>query len=625
MNRQLRKIISLCSVFIFLGMVTFAQQDTVKQKSDSINDAILKEYNKKLEEIEHQRVEDSIAKANLTTQLNALKTTDNLKKEELQKQLQALHDKEVESLAQKKAQIDELRHTAIGYPVTGFFKDTLFLIYSRLGSFTAADRAAAITQRIHNLAGNFSFRQDSLKISQSDGSDDLTFGDRIIMSVSENDGIWENETTDSLAKKYKRVIGEEVMKYKSATSFATLSKEIALALLVLLIIIAVIRYTGRLFRWTAKKIREQENKLIRGIKIKNYTLFDARRQVNLLLNVNVVLKWLIIILIIYVSLPVLFGIFPWTKNFANTLFGYILNPIKKIASGLWHYLPSLFAIAVIIIIFRYLLKGIRFLKSEIEKNNLKIAGFYPDWANPTYQIIRVLVFAFMLILIYPYLPGSNSPVFRGVSVFLGALFTFGSASSLSNVISGLILTYMRLFKIGDRVKIGDVTGDIIEKSLLVTRIRTIKNEIISIPNSTVMNSHTVNYSSDAPGRGLIIHTTVTIGYDVPWRDMHKALIDAALKTDLVLKEPAPFVLQTSLDDFYVSYQINAYIRVASEQATIYSNLHQNIQDICNERGIEILSPHYLYARDGNATTIPSDYLPKDYKAPDFNIRVKKEQ
>jgi small-conductance mechanosensitive channel len=139
-----------------------------------------------------------------------------------------------------------------------------------------------------------------------------------------------------------------------------------------------------------------------------------------------------------------------------------------------------------------------------------------------------------------------------------------------------------------------------------------------------MNSHTINYSSDAAEKGLIIHTTVTIGYDVPWREMHQALIDAAIKTDLILDTPKPFVLQTSLDDFYVSYQINGYVRESNKQAVIYSNLHQNIQDICNERGIEILSPHYRAARDGNMTTIPASYLPDDYQKPSFDIKLEKE-
>ncbi len=260
---------------------------------------------------------------------------------------------------------------------------------------------------------------------------------------------------------------------------------------------------------------------------------------------------------------------------------------------------------------------------EIMRGNLKINGFYPDWARPTYQIVRVLVIAFMIVSIWGYIPGSDSPVFQGISVFLGFLFTFGSAGSLSNIIAGLVLTYMRLFKIGDRVKIGEVFGDVIEKSSLVTRVRTPKNEIISIPNSTVMSSHTINYSSDAPEKGLIIHTTVTIGYDIPWKKMHAALIEAAKRTELVVATPEPFVLQTSLEDFYVAYQINAYVKEANKQATIYSNLHQNIQDVCNEQGIEILSPHYRAARDGNMSTIPENYLPKDYKAPSFNVKQQK--
>ena len=178
---------------------------------------------------------------------------------------------------------------------------------------------------------------------------------------------------------------------------------------------------------------------------------------------------------------------------------------------------------------------------------------------------------------------------------------------------------MRAFKIGDFVQIGDISGNIIERSLLVTRLRTIKNEIISLPNSNIMNSHTINFSSDAVEKGLILHTTVTIGYDVPWRVMHNVLIAAAQKTEFILDEPKPFVLQTSLDDFYVSYQINAYTHESNKQSFIYSQLHQHIQDFANEAGIEIMSPHYYAARDGNQSTIPTDYLPGDYVSQGFKV------
>jgi small-conductance mechanosensitive channel len=615
-----RVVISL--FLLFFSSVAFSQEDSLNKKNDSVNTSLIQSFNRKLILVEGQRISDSIKRAQLETQLLSLKTSDNLKKQDLQKQLQALNDKESKRLAEKKGQIDSMRLTAKGYPVTGFFNDTLFKVYSKLGSFSAKDRADAISIRIEDLSDNYSFKPDSLKVAESETTVDLVYGESIIMSISENDALWNNDTKEELAKKYQILIGGAVDNYLKETSLTTLAKEIGLALLVMIIMGALISYVRTLFLWTAIKIKKQEGKRIHGIKIRNFTLFDANQQVNALLNANTVLKWLIILLLVYIALPILFGIFPWTKDFAGTLFGYILNPLKNIILGFWNYLPNLITILVIVFVFRYVLKGIHFLKSEIEKGNLELSGFYPDWANPTYQIIRVIVFAFMVVVIFPYLPGSDSAVFQGVSVFLGFLFTFGSAGSLSNIIAGLILTYMRLFKIGDRVKIGDVVGDVIEKSLLVTRIRTIKNEIISIPNSTVMGSHTINYSSDAPEKGLIIHSTITIGYDVPWKDMHQALIDAALKTDLVLQEPKPFVLQTSLDDFYVSYEINAYIKEPNKQALIYSMLHQNIQDMCNERGIEIMSPHYRAARDGNTSTIPSTYLGKDYKAPSFNVNFK---
>jgi small-conductance mechanosensitive channel len=600
---------------------SFAQSEP-KKNIDSLNAVILQNYHRTQAETQAERMDDSMRKEELRKQLLLVKGSDAGKAEDLERQLNEVTNKEARRLAEKKARIDSLRATAKAFAVKGFFKDTLFYIYNKLGSFSAEDRAEAIAERVKKLADNFTFKTDSIQIVEAETTVDLVFGEGIIMSISEADAIWSNTSKMALAKKYKQIIEAEIREFKSETSFATLAKEIGLALLVLGITVVLIFYLVKLFRWTALKISEQEGKKIKGLKIRNYTLFDAGRQVKVLLFANTIIKWLLILLSIYIALPILFGIFPWTKNFAETLFGYILNPAKKMARGMWNYLPNLITIIVIVVIFRYLLKGLLFLKNEIVKGNLHIPGFYADWANPTYQIIRVIIYAFMLVVIFPYLPGSDSPVFQGVSVFLGVLFTFGSSGSLSNVVAGLVLTYMRLFKIGDRVKIGEVVGDVIEKSLLVTRIRTIKNEVISIPNSTVMSSHTINFSSETADRGLILHSTVTIGYDVPWKKMHEALLMAADRTNLCLKDPKPFVLQTSLDDFYVSYQINAFTREANKQATIYSELHAHIQDCCNEAGIEILSPHYRAARDGSASTIPADYLGKDYQAPAFNVHVK---
>ena len=622
----MKSVSILLKIFIlfFCGSIGFAQKDTTSIEKDSLNILVLENYNNKLLLIENQRVIDSVKRKDLESQINALKTTDNLKKEELKAQIIALNQKDSLRISSKKAQIDSLKKTTLGYPVKDLFNDTLFFIYAKLGSFSPKDRADAITRRIDKLADNFSYDENSLKLEPSENEIDIVFGETNIMSVIENDALWNNTSKESLAQEYKEKINSAVLRYKEETNYLNLAKKIGLAILVLLTIAALVKYISKFFDWTAVKIQLQEDKRIKGVQIKNYTLFDAKRQINALLLLNKIIKWFAIIIAIYIALPILFAIFPWTEHFADTLIGYILNPVKGILISFWNYLPNLITIIVILIVFRYIQRGIRFLKDEIARGNLQLNGFYPDWAEPTYQIVRILLIAFMFVVLFPYLPGSDSPIFKGVSVFLGFLFTFGSAGSLSNIIAGLILTYMRLFIIGDRVKIGEVTGDVIEKSVLVTRIRTPFNEIISIPNSTVMNSHTINYSSDVMEKGLIVHTTVTIGYDVPWKDVHTALIDAALRTELVLKEPLPFVFQTGLNDFYVAYELHAHVREANRQGFIYSCLHQNIQDVFNERGIEIMSPHYRAERDGSATTIPENYASKNNQAPNFNMKSKRD-
>ena len=609
-------------LIFFFTLVTSAQTDSTTTVVDSVPAVTTgDDFVKKLAELEKQRFADSIRRADLEARLDAVSSTNNRERTQLEAQLKQFETKENELLERKRLQIESLKKTTSGFPVAGFEEDSLFLIYNRLGSFSAQERANAISSRIKRLTETLEFFSDSLKVNENEATVDVIYGNQTIASVTEVDALWFETTPLALATSYKEIIADAVTVYKEEHSLINLLKSIGMALLVIIVMGLIIKYVLRLFRWTALKIQRQKHKRLKAVTVKNYTLLDTERQVHVLLLINRILKWVTVLLAIYIALPLIFGFFPQTEAFAHELLGYIINPIKGIFLAIWNYLPNIFAIVVIIVVFRLLLKFLNFLKVEIAEGRLTFNGFYPDWANPTYQLVRVLVIAFAFVVIFPYLPGSESPVFQGISVFLGFLFTFGSAGSLSNVIAGLVLTYMRLFKIGDRVKIGEIVGDVIEKSSLVTRVRTPKNEIISIPNSTVMSSHTINYSSDAPEKGLIIHTTVTIGYDIPWKVMHQTLIDAALRTDLVLKDPQPFVLQTSLEDFYVAYQINAYVREANKQASIYSNLHQNIQDVCNENGIEILSPHYRAARDGNQSTIPSDYLPKDYVAPSFNVKT----
>ncbi len=606
-------------LLLLIASTTYGQSDSLIQKNDSINIAVFNKYQEKLLEVEQQRLVDSIKKSELESQLIKLKTTDNIQKEDLINQLKTIEENELKRISDKKEQINSLRNTAKGYPVIGVLEDTLFVVYSKIGASTPAERALNISKKIEKLYEDDFLAADSIAVVKTENTVDIVYHDIILMSISENDGIWYGNNMSIIAEDFKEKIKTSIVRAKEENSLLKILGRIGMVLLVIVIARIIIWLIGKAYSILLKYIDIKKDLWLKDLSFKDYTFIKADQELQVILVLIRAVKWFVYILLLYITLPIIFSIFPFSRTWADALFQLIWSPFKSILFAVWDYLPNLFAILVIYFVMKYVIKFVKYIFREIETEKLVISGFHADWAMPTYSIIRFLLYAFMFVLIFPKLPGSDSTIFKGVSVFIGILFSLGSSSAIANMVAGIVITYMRPFQIGDRIKIGEATGDIVEKTLLVTRIKTIKNEVITIPNSSVLTGNTINYSIGAKDTGLIIHTTVTIGYDVPWKDMHQALIDAALRTPMVMKEPVPFVLQTSLDDFFVSYQVNAYVREASKQAIIYSSLHQNIQDVCNERGIEILSPHYRAARDGNKTTIPADYLPEDYKAPGFNV------
>jgi len=621
----MKLLLFILFLFTIQNLDLSAQNDSLSTNNDSLNTAALEEYNQKLNEIEKLRYADSVKKAELENQLNKLKTTDNLEKTELLKQLKDIEENEKQRILTKRAKIDSLRNIAKGFPVIGSMHDTLFYIYTKIGASTSKDRALNITEKIDVLYEDDYFNKDSLLIDNSESTIDIVYGETIIMSISESDAIWYSGSLDETAKKFKEKILNSVETGKKENTIIKILLRIGWIILILIIASILIWLIRNAYNKLLVYVNSTEHSWLKALEYKDYTFLSTEKELQIILLLLKGILWFSYGVIGYITLPIIFSIFPFTRTWATTLFDLFWSPVTNVFDSVIAFIPNLFAILVIYFSMRYLIKFVHYIFNEIETGKLNITGFHSDWALPTYSIIKFLLYAFMFVLIFPYLPGSDSNIFQGVSVFIGILFSLGSSTAISNMVAGLVITYMRPFKIGDRIKIGDVVGDVEEKTLLVTRIKTPKNEIVTIPNSSVLSGNTINYSSETLDEGLIIHTTITIGYDVPWVKMHETLIEAALRTNLIEKNPKPFVLQTSLEDFYVAYQINAYTKEASKQSGIYSNLHQNIQDVCNENGIEILSPHYRAARDGNQITIPSNYLSDDYKAPSFNVNINKEK
>ena len=508
---------------------------------------------------------------------------------------------------QQKQRIDSLRKVTLGVPVV-VEGDTLFYLYAKRGGHTPQQRAEMDAAAILELGKRFNLRPDSLYMESSDIVTDLMYDNKVIASFIDQDGLWENCTRDRLAAHNRKVIVDKLKEMKDEHGLWQLGKRILYFVLVLVGQYFLFRLTIWLFKTLKVRIQRLKDTKLKPFSIQDYELLDTQKQVNLLIFLSNLLRYIIMFLQLLLTVPLLFSIFPQTKSLAYQLFSYIWIPVKSIFTSVVEYIPNLFTIFVIWYAVKYLVRFVHYLANEVKSERLKIRGFYSDWAEPTFHIIRFLLYAFMIAMIYPYLPGSKSGVFQGISVFVGLIVSLGSSTVIGNIIAGLVITYMRPFKLGDRIQLNETTGNVIEKTPLVTRIRTPKNEVVTIPNSFIMSSHTVNYSTSAREYGLIIHSEVSIGYDIPWRQTHQLLIEAALNTPGVIDDPRPFVLETSLSDWYPVYQVNAYIKEADRLADIYSDLHQNIQDKFNEAGIEIMSPHYVATRDGSQSTIPKDDL-----------------
>jgi len=499
---------------------------------------------------------------------------------------------------------------------------TILYIYAAVGGYSAAERAEAVRERIVRLAATRGIPVESLHIEEREPWSEIRDANGTIMAVTDQDAQIAGRTRQHLAAEDLELIRQEVHRYREDHRWKKLLLGVLYAILATLALVAVLRGLWKV-RGVVRGGFERWIKAFQQRPVASqwrFTLTSYFWRPLLLLGQG--FFWLIVLAVVQGYVTAVLRFFPQTYQASLKTTSWLSSQLSGLGNAVVSYLPNLLTVAIISAVTYALLSFKSRLFRDIELGRIRIAGFYPDWARPTANLVRILVLALAAVVMFPYLPGSKSPAFQGITIFLGVLVSLGSSSAVANAVAGTILNYMRAFQVGDMVRIGDVFGEVMEKKLFVTRVRsTPKTEIITIPNGLVMNSAVKNYSAAAGTAGVTLYTSVTIGYDAPWRRVHELLISAALATSHILKEPAPFVLQTALNDFYVSYELNAYTDTPARMAAIYSELHQNIQDKFNEGGVEINSPHYAAVRDGNAVTIPEGYRPSSYQPPAFRVRT----
>ena len=563
-------------VFIYLFCVAYIQA----QQPDSLSQ---QEIRKELETIKQFRQKDSIRIAMLLNEIQLLinneKNTPSI----------------TNSSTTNEKEIEKLRNKMRGRPIV-FEKDTLYYLYTSYGPYDIDTRVKYVEEKLKELYNDPYFVADSIKIKPAGDYLSVMYNDKTITGISMVDALWENSSQTELAQRYANIIKNTIVKYKEQNSLKSVLIRLAELLLVLFIAFILVWAINRLFDFLKKITLNSEHRFLTSIRIRNYDFIKKPGIVKALVKLLAILRIVFLLFLLITIIPLIFDIFPSTQYLSKIIVQWISEPIKNVGIAIIGYLPHLFYIVIIAVITHYVLKILRFFALEIERGILKIKGFHPEWAHTTYVLARMMLWVLALVIMFPHLPGSDSDAFKGISVFLGVLISLGSSSAISNAIAGIVISYMRPFQVGDWIKSGEIIGAVIEKNALVTRLKTINNEDITIPNSAILSGATMNFTSIGKEIGLALNVQVKVRYDYSDNLVEELLIEAALKTNGISPKPHPYIFQISLSELNAVYELNAYTFHPENMYFIKSDLTKNIQSTFRQANIEIFSTQYVEIR-----------------------------
>ena len=468
---------------------------------------------------------------------------------------------------------------------------TLFRVRGT-SAYPAAERAQRISERLEEAARAGSIPPEAVQVAPGEGVANVVAGDRHLMVVTDADARLETLDRPLLARIYADRIQAAVRAFRQAREPAALRRGALRAVGATAAFLAAVFAVWWVFRRLQSRFTRRYEERIRALQFQSFEILRANRIRDAARALVGVLRAAAVAVFAYLWLQTVLASFPATRPLAGQLLAFVLEPLRRVGSALVAQLPDLIFLVVLFFLLRWLIGLARLFFEAVEKRQVTLSGFEADWAVPTYRILRLFIVAFGLVIAYPYIPGSRSPAFQGISILLGLMVSIGSSSFLSNIIAGYSMIYRRAFRVGDRIAVEGLLGDVTEIRLQVTHLRSVKNEEIVVPNATLLGNSVVNYSALARTHGLILHTTVGIGYETPWRQVEAMLLMAAERTPGLGREPAPFVLQKSLGDFCVVYELNAPCDAPATMATLYTRLHQNILDVFNEYGVQIMTPAY---------------------------------
>ncbi|HLJ85917.1 MAG TPA: mechanosensitive ion channel domain-containing protein [Candidatus Angelobacter sp.] len=456
------------------------------------------------------------------------------------------------------------------------------------GNFSPQSRAKVISEKLQSLAQAPS-APPSMMVRRGELSLDLYCGDQFIASVFAGDAAYAKTSREELAQRWAAAMDRGVHEYRTQHSWQRIVLRILLALITVAACIVLLKVMRRLAGVLSKRVATQvEQRALPSVLVgKSLGILS-----DIAVRAIALLRVIATVAILYFTLHLLLFLFPATRPLALEVLHAVLVPVWSLLGALWKSLPSILFVAIIGLVTWYILKFTRYVFEQVREGSLTLEGFRPAWAGTTQRLVSILIITLAVLVSYPYIPGSQSAAFKGISLFLGVLVSLGSSGLVSNAIAGIMITYMDAFEAGDLVKIGDTMGHVRRMALLTTRIESRKHEMIAIPNSLILGHHVTNYSK-AVKTGVIVGVTAGIGYDTPWRQVEAMLKLAASRTPGVRKHPESFVFELSLNSFDITYELNAYLEPDIDVHQAKAELQRQVLDVFNEFGVQIMTPAYM--------------------------------
>ncbi len=475
-----------------------------------------------------------------------------------------------------------------------FGNRTIVVFRAMLLGHTPSDRAEAAQHRIEVLADRRSGSAVSSRPIPQGIAVEIDGAVAFVVTPGDVDDLG-GATLQSSADEAVRALSLALAEAQEQASVRQLLKAVLLAVLATLIYVGllygIVAANRRLGALLSAAVRAR----VKMLKVAGVIVVHPTQFLSLTRRLVVLIAWLLGLFATYLWLAYSLRLFPYTRPWGEQLRGYLVGLLGSMLHGIAHALPGLLTVVIIFVITRSVAHLLDGFFQRVEAQHIRIGWLDEDTARPTRRIVTAVLWLFALVMAYPYLPGAQTDAFKGLSVLVGLMVTIGASSLVGQAASGMILMYSRALRAGEYVKIGDAEGTVVELGLFATRIQTGTGEELILPNAFVVANTTRNFSRGVLGRGFVLQVTVTIGYSTPWRQVHAMLLEAARRTRGILADPPSYVIQAALSDFYVEYKLVAYAgpEAPAQRAMALNDLNANVQDVFNEYGVQIMSPHYL--------------------------------